>query len=995
MFLRILAGLSRFYMFPKVVARDQVVDIVYNFYEYAKEVYLPEAYIVSRDQEGLLAHIHQKATTETIGAFGLALLDHHRRLFTLVDELQPDALVKQFHQGRRKPPPLEQMMEDRTLLRSIQRYIHRRLDNMLQLITKHEIPISLEVERRVLVKDFVVSKASSPLEPSLYFRKTATAVEYQLQLTHEGQTWPIQDSDVIALTNEPGWVIAHDTLYKLANINGFLVKPFRQKSKVRIPSSSVQAYFRNFILKIASKVDIEAEGFAVEQFTNLDACRLEAREHLFDGSWVLNVSFVYHDAEFNWQEDRETRTTLDMQEQEVRILQVRRDKAAEQIFVDKIAALPLQQVEGSAALVPEHSGDNNYALLEWLAIHKAELEESGFQVGIPQVGEKTISLVSPNITIEVSTDNDWFDLKGMVSVGEYQFPFLDLAKYIRDGNRFFPLPSGRYFLIPEEWMARYKEVSNFGQRTGEKLRLTKSQYTLLETLDIPMPEDLDNAIDESYEPSPLLKAQLRPYQLEGVQWLARLYKQDLGACLADDMGLGKTLQTIAILLYAKEQRSQQENATEAPIVSKGNQLGLFAPAGDEDFLQPLHALIVLPASLLFNWESEIKKFVPAFSIYQHFGPKRFRDARLLARFDVILTTYQTALRDVELLEQLEYEYIVLDESQQIKNRESKVFKAINRLQAKHKLSLSGTPIENSLSDLWSQMQFINEGLLGSFNFFKKEFIIPIEKQQDEERKDKLRKLVAPYLLRRTKEEVAKDLPSLSTQTFYTEMAPAQRKIYEREKSAARNYLLDNFAAADAKYRLLVVQTLTKLRQIVNHPVLAFADYEQKSGKFQDITEQWEVLQRAGHKVLLFSSFVKHLELFRSHFDTAGAEYAWLSGSTPNKQRQKAIKRFQEDATVQSFLISIKSGGTGLNLTAADYVFILDPWWNPTTEQQAIARAHRIGQKNNVIALKFITRDSIEEKILKLQERKLQLAEDILGSNGKMSLERNDLDFLLS
>lgn len=987
-------------MFTPTVIPDEVVDVVYNINEFAKELYLPEAYVVTRDQDGYLAHIKQKATSATIGAFDLELDAQRELIFRLIDELQPEIIVKQFHKGRRKPPPLVQMLEDRELFKAIQTYVHRRLDQILQLVVRHQLPLSWEVERRVLVKDFLVDTQERVLEPHLYFNKKEDAVHYQLRLYAGDDRWPIQDREVLALTNQPtGWICADYKLYRLNHINGFLVKPFRQREEVVIPSKSVNSYFRNFIMKIVNKVEVEADGFSVVQHNTLRACHLKPVQHLFEERWVLAIEMHYQDAIFGWQESRKSRTSLDMSGEEVQISQVKRDFTAEQAFLDRLNDFPLQKSKSEShyeLIVPEDS-NNPFALLEWLGQHQMELQAAGFRVDSPNVGEKQVQLERPSIDLEVNTGSDWFDLKGEVVVGKHRFPFLALAKYIRNNERFYPLPDGSYFLIPEEWMARYKQIADFGQKEGQQLRLTKSQYTLLEVLDIPKPLELDDEQKPSYVPSPLLKAQLRPYQMSGVQWLTQLHQRELGACLADDMGLGKTLQTIALLLYAKEQKAATR-AEDKPVnddASAGQQLGLFAPADDEDFLQPLNALIVLPSSLLFNWESEIKKFVPSLSVYQHFGPKRHKDRRVLARFDTILTTYQTALRDVELLREMEFEYIILDESQQIKNRESKVFKALNSLNAKHKLSLSGTPIENSLSDLWSQMQFINEGLLGSFNFFRKEFIIPIERQQDEEQKEKLRKLVQPYLLRRTKEEVAKDLPPLSTQVFYTEMTKEQRKIYEREKSAARNYLLENFDASNAKYRIMVVQTLTKLRQLVNHPSLVEPEYDKGSGKFQDIMEQWDTIRRSGHKVLLFSSFVKHLELFRSEFEARESQYSWLSGDLTASKRKKAIQSFQENPDIQSFLISIKTGGTGLNLTAADYVFILDPWWNPTTEQQAIARAHRIGQKNNVIAMKFITRDSIEEKILKLQQRKTQLAEDIIGSSGKLSIDHGDLDYLLS
>ncbi len=989
--------LDPFSMLSPESIKDQVVDVVYNLYEYADEFYLPNAFVVSRDRDGYLAHIQQRATTATIGAFKLELDEVRVKLFRLIDELEPEALVKQFHTGRRKAPPLEDLLADRELLKSIQKYVHRRLDPLLQAVVRHQLPLSWNVDRRVLVNDFVVKMAPEMLEPHLFFSKQSDSVEYRLHLKYEGVPWPIQEKEVVAITNHPGWICADYTLYRVRHINGFLVKPFRQREVIKIPAASVQAYFRNFIMKIVNRVEVEAEGFEVLQFSELQACRLEPVQHLFDNRWVLSVDMDYQHTRFGWNETRELRTSLEMEAEEVRILQVKRDRSAEQAILDKLSAFALQPSEENSHFELEELSENPFALLEWLGRQETALKAAGFTLVEPVLDEGPLTLSAPQIDLEVAKANDWFDLQGEITVGEHRFPFMNLVKHIRENNHLYILPDGTVFLIPEEWMTRYRHLAQFGIQEGRQLRITKSQYTLLDALDLPVPIEFSEEEAIEYQPSSLLKARLRPYQHDGVQWLANLYQQGLGACLADDMGLGKTLQTIAMLLFAKEQRAQRrsEAKEEAPTTETNGQLGLFAPAEDEDFLQPLNALIVLPASLLFNWESEIKQFAPSLSIYQHFGPKRFRDPRLLARFDVILTTYQTALRDVELLEQLPFEYIVLDESQQIKNRQSKVFKAINSLDAENKLSLSGTPIENSLSDLWSQMQFINQGLLGSFNFFRKEFIVPIERQKDEVKKQKLRELVSPYLLRRTKEEVAKDLPPLTTKVFYSEMTPAQRKLYEREKSAARNYLLENYEANNSKYRILVVQTLTKLRQMVNHPILTRPAYEKDSGKFLDILEQWEVIRRSGHKVLLFSSFVKYLELFRNQFEERDVQYSWLTGDLSSKQRKATIERFQDDPDVQSFLISIKTGGTGLNLTAADYVFILDPWWNPSVERQAIARAHRIGQKNNVIALKFITHDSIEEKILKLQEKKEQLAEDILGQSDKFRLNRGDLEFLLS
>jgi len=398
---------------------------------------------------------------------------------------------------------------------------------------------------------------------------------------------------------------------------------------------------------------------------------------------------------------------------------------------------------------------------------------------------------------------------------------------------------------------------------------------------------------------------------------------------------------------------------------------------------------------VFNWQRELAKFAP--DLYKmtcvHTGPKRLKDARALAMHDVVLTTYHTARQDLALLEKIEWQFIILDESQQIKNRASEVSKVVRSLRGRHKISLSGTPIENSLADLWTQMEFINPATLGSYQAFREQFQMPIEKRNDERAKARLFSRVKPFFLRRTKEEVAPDLPELTQQIFFSEMSDAQRKRYEQVKSAARNEILSLFD--DPKTRFAALQALTKLRQLANHPALAEPDYTGTSGKMDDVLAQWDTIQRAGHKALFFSSFEQHLRLFREKMEAEKQPFAWLTGEVAAPERARAVERFQEDASVQAFLMTLGAGGVGLNLTAADYVFLLDPWWNPAKEDQAIARAHRIGRQHPVTAIRFIARDSIEEKILQLQERKRTLGKDLFATGSDFpALEREDMEMLL-
>ncbi len=980
-------------MFSQSVEVQPIYEVVYDLQEVYPGFFLPTAYVVSLDKEGYLAHIKQKALSNTVESFALELTPIRQQLFNLIESVQPKVLEKKFSPPKRKIKPLLTLLEDREIKKLIFQFVHRQIDALLRGIVQHDFPLTMNLERKVLVKDFQLEIGDGLLKAQLAFQRTAAEVKYQLTLANGEGPWKIQSKEVTPITNHPAWLVVDNKLYKAEHINGNMVKPFRQRDEVRIPQDKVKTYFQKFIVKVASRLDIEAEGFDVLQYDQLEGCSIQVIQGLFEQKMVLAVEMNYPQTQFGWNDPKTKRTTLKFEEEEIKIIQVRRNLTAEAAYIDQLKAFGLQQGNGQYFYLEQDSQDDMY-MVEWLIQHKEALRKAGFSIKSTEVESQKIYLGKANLELQTDQINDWFDIKGRVQVGEFSFPFIKLKKYIAQGNRFYPLPNGDIFLIPQEWMNKYKSLVQFASTEKEDLRLNKSQFTLLEEIGINEDTEVNtdpNAIE--FTPSKLLKAALRPYQLEGVKWLVQLYNNDLGGCLADDMGLGKTLQTITVLLHAKEKKANTE-IEDPPKAATAPQLNLFAQADDEEFLNPLHALIVLPASLVFNWESEIHKFAPHLSVYRHTGPKRHKDLRLLKRFDIMLTTYQTALRDAKFLSEMEFEYIILDESQQIKNRESKVFKALNEFKAVHKISLSGTPIENSLSDLWSQMQFINPNLLGSFPFFKKEFITPIEKHRDEDKKDRLRTMVKPYLLRRTKSEVAKDLPPLTTKVFYSEMGKEQKKLYEKEKSAARNYLLENFDTSDPKYRILILQSLTKLRQIVNHPSLVYPDYSKESSKFNDILEQWNVIRKSGHKALFFSSFVQYLSLFRKQFEKEKQQFSWLTGDLQSKERQRQVEQFEANESIQSFLISIKSGGTGLNLTAADYVFILDPWWNPTTEQQAIARAHRIGQEKNVFAVKFITKDSIEEKILKLQQRKSKLAKDIIENVNRGGFTTNDIEFLL-
>lgn len=416
----------------------------------------------------------------------------------------------------------------------------------------------------------------------------------------------------------------------------------------------------------------------------------------------------------------------------------------------------------------------------------------------------------------------------------------------------------------------------------------------------------------------------------------------------------------------------------------------------EEQPRPASSLIVMPRSLLFNWQREAAQFTPHLKVYIHADQGRISEAAAFAQYDLILTTYGVLLRDIALLRAYRFHYAILDESQAIKNPLAETSRVVRTLQADQRLVLTGTPVENSTIELWSQFAFLNPGLLGNLDYFREEFSGPIERKQDVESATFLRKLVYPFILRRTKDQVALDLPPRSEELLITDMEPAQRKLYVKTRDYYRATLLgmiDNDGLDDSRMKIL--EGLLRLRQICNHPRLIDDTFRGHSAKFELLIETLQTLRAEGHKALIFSQFVQMLSLIREALDEQKIPYAYLDGSTHNRQGE--VDRFQNSADLPFFLISLKAGGVGLNLTAADYVIHVDPWWNPAVEIQATDRTHRIGQTKPVFVYKLITRDTVEEKILKLQEQKRALVSQLISAEGGVFklLSRDDVEVLFS
>jgi superfamily II DNA or RNA helicase len=594
--------------------------------------------------------------------------------------------------------------------------------------------------------------------------------------------------------------------------------------------------------------------------------------------------------------------------------------------------------------------------------------------------EKKIFRRPGSFQLEISSGIDWFELHGKVEYGNATAHLPELLEALRRGEHMVQLADGSYGMLPEEWLRQFGPVTAMGTVESGHIRFRRSQATLLDALLATQPNircddsfaalrrELQgfNGIHPGEQPAGFVGS-LRDYQCDGLGWMHFLRRSSFGGCLADDMGVGKTAQVLALLETRRELRAAGE------------------PHGS--------SLVVVPKSLVFNWKQEAARFTPQLRVLVHSGAAR--NGNDFAASDVVLTTYGTLRRDILRFKDLEFDYVVLDEAQAIKNANAQTSKAMRLLQGRHRLALSGTPVENHLGELWSLFEFLNPGMLGTASVFKLGGGTMLN--PDEKTRHLLGQALRPFILRRTKEQVARELPPKGEQTLYCEMEAAERKRYEDLRQHYRTSLLERIETEGlAKSKIQVLEALLRLRQAACHPGLMSAERSgEPSAKLELLLEQLGEVLEAGHKALVFSQFTSFLKIVRNRLDRSGATYEYLDGAT--RDRQARVERFQTDKDCGVFLISLKAGGLGLNLTAAEYIFILDPWWNPAVEAQAVDRAHRIGQTRPIFAYRLITRETVEEKVLELQKVKRDLAASIITADNSLirNLQPEDLALLLS
>jgi SNF2 family DNA or RNA helicase len=778
-------------------------------------------------------------------------------------------------------------------------------------------------------------------------------------------------------TNSPLFFLYNHQVYLWQSIDVIhLVDKFLPEGIMSIPEAEWSKNLNQFLLPLTREYKVDFDKSLIHEVKDgnpdVKLFLLEKGDFL-----VFQPSFTYKGYETKARDRDEV-----IVPHGDKVMVVHRNREKEQEFIQKMQNLHSSFVynedSGTLALKGTDVLKNNWFFLFVDAMKEMKTPVFGFEA----LKNFRFNTAKPQTKIFISSNTDWFDAKVDILFGDQKVTVAEVKRALANKQQFVQLNDGTLGILPEEWLKKYSLLFRVGEGKTDSLKLSRYHLSVVDELyETRDEEELVVKLEEKYEnlrqfnnikeiaPSDHLKSVLRPYQVAGYQWLNYLKDIKWGGILADDMGLGKTVQALSFMERFKSDQGS------------------------------LKGLVVCPTTLIYNWENEIKKFTPEMTYRIHHGSMRTRVKEELLDHDITITTYGTLRSDIKLLLSVEFDYVILDESQAIKNPSSKVTKAACLLNAKHRLCMSGTPLQNNTFDIFAQMNFLNPGMLGTMEFFRQEFAIPIDKFGEKDRKEHLKKILYPFILRRTKEQVAKDLPEKQEMILFCEMEEEQRSIYDAYRNDFRNQILGTIETQGIqKSQLTILQGLMKLRQICDSPAILNEQekFENHSIKIDELTRELSE-DMGNHKALIFSQFLGMLALIRAKLEELGIKYEYFDGSTSAPDREKAIQSFQNNEEVRVFLISLKAGGVGLNLTAADYVYIVDPWWNPAVEQQAIDRTHRIGQTKNIFAYRMICKDTIEDKILQLQEKKKALAKDIISDDTTFvkTLTREDVEYLFS
>lgn len=926
----------------------------------------------SRSRGHFSAHI---TPVDEFDLSAASLMDKRdRRIAGLLDEIQPDSL--------------HQKLVDKGLstsggsweLSSRKQYSQEAIEylNTLLLGTYHQIFYLLQEKEAYWQVDEPLklsnmqplTVASHPLTPAFDLKEEEGDMLLSLKLQSGGVV--LEEIDKAWLTLAGLW--HNETFYQIHDAKDIqAIRLAYEHKQMRVRKAGKEALIRKVVLPLMQRYPVQIE--ADINLQEIDGTEPEAKIYLDerDGFLMLTPIFEY---------EQHAVTPFQMHdivyEEDGDITCLKRDYDYEEEMLRSLSQThdSFIQEEDRYFLAPEQVLEDN-----WFFEVFDHLKARGFEVyGFDNLQSFRYSPYKPETIFKVKSGIDWFDCEIIIKFGNQEVSLKDVRKAVLKKNRYVKLDDGTLGILPDDWLAKYGTLLKLGQIDQGQLKLSKAHFSIVDELyeEISNEEvlreieykkkrlrEFDTIKDADLSPN--IVAELRDYQKEGVNWMGFLEEFSWGGCLADDMGLGKTLQALTYL------------------------------QGARDRFNSMLTMVVAPTSLIFNWAKELEKFAPQLKFLIHHGTHRSESLKVFYDYDIVLTTYGIVVRDIEKMQQMQFDYIVLDESQAIKNVTSKRYKAVSLLKGKHKLVLTGTPVENNTLELYAQMNFLNPGMLGSLEFFKMEYANPIDRHGDRTRVEELKKLVYPFILRRTKEQVAQDLPDKSETTLYCEMGVKQRKLYDSFKNHYRDKIMNLIEEQGLEHSgMYVLEGLLKLRQICDAPGLL----KDKSVSTQESVKLNELMHHiqevvGNHKVLIFSQFVEMLSLVRNQMERKNIEYCYLDGQTRN--REAVVNEFQSNTDKRVFLISLKAGGVGLNLTAADYVYLIDPWWNPAVEQQAIDRTHRIGQTQKVFAYKMICKDTVEEKILQLQQKKRALVTDIVHAEKSFlkQLTKEDIHHLFS
>jgi non-specific serine/threonine protein kinase len=804
----------------------------------------------------------------------------------------------------------------------------------LSMLSKLEIPVFLgshypdKIERRVHI-------LPDPVEIKIDLGQDERALNLRAGCERNGQFIHTQ-KHIETITLNPVWIMMDESIAQLRNANALSILP---SFPIEIPKAQVEIFREQYFARIAQLLPIKSDIVQWQDVHAEPTPRLYLHDTNKDKILRADLRFGYGEHELSIVKTDEP-YTVETVPDSWNLIRIHRNHQREQDVIHLLTD-SAYRLKRSDNRFPKGAYELRARAhpFDFLMQSIPLLAQAGFEIyGEENLKAGRINRAAPTMRVYITSGIDWFDLKTFIEYGDQQVSLRDARKALKRGENYIKLTDGSIGKIPAEWLEKYKHLWGLAEETDEGFRLSDVHLPLLDSLlaedaALQPPPDLIQRREhlrrfERIQPHPLPKGftgELRPYQKHGFDWLHFLHEYNFGGILADDMGLGKTVQALVYLQSQREQAAVPEN-TSRPRESRAA------------------SLLVVPKSLIVNWQRESEKFTPNLRFLEYMGNFRNKDISTFNDFDVILTTYGTMLRDIELLRKYNFDHILLDESQAIKNPLAKSAKAARLLKGDHRIVMTGTPVQNNTFELWSQFAFLNPGLLGNMDYFKREFANPIESGGDEETASLLRKLVYPFILRRTKEQVAPELPPRTERVVYTDMIPAQKKIYAQTRERYRAELLgliESDGIQDARFKIL--EGLLRLRQIAIHPALVDKKYKGEAPKFEVLFETLETLQAENHKALIFSQFVETLKLVKKELDARKIKYIYLDGQTSN--RQARVDQFQNDPAYPFFLISLKAGGVGLNLTAADYVIHLDPVVESCRRNASLRphSSHRAGQ----------------------------------------------------